>query len=209
VRRLPYASLLLAAAAVLIALLPAGAARLQYDRLAIAAGEIWRLGTGHWTHVAGDHLFWDVLAFVVLGVPCEQYGRGAFVACVAGASGCIALALWVGMPHLQLYRGLSGIDAALFMLLTVTLLRPALCARHWGWVAALAGVCLAFLAKVGYEAVAGATLFVNSQAGHMVPVPLAHGVGAVTGLVVGWTRPIPPPVSQVPALPASTGAPVQ
>jgi hypothetical protein len=80
--------------------------------------------------------------------------------------------LWVAAPHLQTYRGLSGIDAALFMCLAATHLRPALRARHCGWVAALAGVCLAFLAKVSYEVVTGATLFVNSQAGHMVPVPV-------------------------------------
>ena len=63
--RIPYASLLLAAAAVVIHVLPRAATRPQYDRAAIAAGELWRILSGHWTHVSADHLFWNVLAFVV------------------------------------------------------------------------------------------------------------------------------------------------
>ena len=199
VRRLPWVTLLLAGTAVLVAMLPAGATWLQYDRPAIASGELWRFCTSHWTHVSSDHLFWDVLLFVVLGVPCERHDRKEFVACVAGTAGLIGPALWVVLPRLQRYRGLSGIDSALLLLLAVTHLRPALRARHWGWVAALAGVGLAFLAKVGYEVVTGTTLFVNSQAGHLVPVPLAHGIGAVVGLAVGWVRPTPCPVPQAPA----------
>jgi rhomboid family GlyGly-CTERM serine protease len=205
-RRLPCVSLLLAGVAVLIAGLPAGAVLLQYDRLAIASGELWRLCTSHWTHVSGDHLFWDVLLFVVLGTRCEQHSRREFVACVAAAAVLIPAGLWLVLPHLQTYRGLSGIDSALFALLAVTHLRQALRERRSGRVSALATVCLAFVAKVSFEVATGATLFVNSQTGHMLPVPLAHSIGAVVGLVVGWIRSTPRPVLQTLAQEATTGS---
>jgi rhomboid family GlyGly-CTERM serine protease len=190
-RQVPYAALLMAGAALLVAWLPAVAVWWQYDRQAIATGELWRIFTGHWTHVSVDHLFWDVLLFTVLGVLCEQHCRREFVVCVAGATLCIPLTLWVLLPHLSTYRGLSGIDSALFALLAVTHLRQALQEQHRGYIAALSLVCLCFVAKVSYEGMTGGTLFVNSQAVHMLPVPLAHGVGAVVGLVVGWARPTP------------------
>ena len=47
-----------------------------------------------------------------------------------------------------------------------------------------AAVGLGFLAKVGFEAVTGQALFVEA-AGLFEPVPLAHLVGGVLGLLVG------------------------
>jgi rhomboid family GlyGly-CTERM serine protease len=186
-RRLPCASLFLSALALLIAAFPMAPSWLQYDRLAVASGELWRVLTGHWTHVSGDHLFWDVLMFAVLSMPCEQRHRRSYLACVASAVLLIPLGLWLIMPDLLLYRGLSGIDSALFTLLTVSLFRQGYRARHRLWQVALGMLCLAFMAKVGYEWMTGSAVFVHSQAVHMVPVPLAHGIGAVLGVVVGCT----------------------
>ncbi len=187
-RRLPCASLLLSAAAVIIYALPSTTTRLQYDRLAIAAGEIWRVLSSHWTHVSGDHLVWDVLTFVVLGTLCERLSRVRFYACVVGAAALIPVGLWITAPHIATYRGLSGIDSALFAFLAVTLLKDEIHGRRWGWVAALSVALLAFIAKVGYEVATGGTFFVDSSAAHMVPVPLAHCVGAAVGMTVGLMR---------------------
>ncbi|MBI4564001.1 MAG: hypothetical protein HY716_04820 [Planctomycetes bacterium] len=38
--------------------------------------------------------------------------------------------------------------------------------------------------KVDFEIVTGSTLFVNSEAGAMTPIPLAHAVGAATGALL-------------------------
>lgn len=187
-RRLPCASLLLAAAAVLVYALPSGTARLQYDRLAIAAGEIWRMLSCHWTHTSGDHLVWDVLTFVVLGTLCERRSRVRFYTCIVWSAILIPVALWITLPQLEMYRGLSGIDSALYVLLAVTLLKDEIHGRHWGWVMVLSGVLLAFIGKVGYEVATGGTLFVDSRGSHMFPVPLAHCVGAAVGMVVGLMR---------------------
>jgi hypothetical protein len=111
-----------------------------------------------------------------------------FWACVLGSTVLIPLALWTTMPQLETYRGLSGIDSALYVLLAVTLLKDEVHGRRWGWVIALSGVLVAFTAKVGYEIATGGTIFVNSGASHMIPVPLAHCVGAAVGMVVGLMR---------------------
>jgi hypothetical protein len=100
----------------------------------------------------------------------------------------IPVALWVALPHLETYRGLSGIDSALYVLLAVTLLKDEVHGRRWGWVMAISGVLFAFIGKVGYEIVTGGTIFVNSGASHMIPVPLAHCVGAAVGMIVGLMR---------------------
>lgn len=186
-RRWPYASLLLSVLALLIAAFPAAPAWLQYDRLALASGELWRILTGHWTHVSGDHLCWDVLMFMVLSMPCEQEHRWGYLVCVLSAALLIPLGLWLLMPDLRTYRGLSGIDSALFTLLAVGLCKQAYRARRWGWLTALVVLCLAFSAKVGYEWVTDRAVFVDAQAAHMVPVPLAHGIGALVGVVSGCT----------------------
>lgn len=180
---LPYASLALATIALVIAALPCLGTWLQYDRLAIAAGECWRLWSGHWTHVSGEHLFWDVLMFVVLGSLCELEHRGRCIASVIGATILIPVVLWFGMPGLSIYRGLSGIDSALFVLLATTHWRREYQAHHWGWVMVLSAVCVLFGAKVVYEAMTGSALFVNDLG--MTPVPLAHLIGALVGLGVG------------------------
>jgi rhomboid family GlyGly-CTERM serine protease len=167
--RLPYASLVLAVSAILSAHLPAAAAWLQYNRTAIAAGEVWRFLTAHWTHASGDHLFWDVLMFAVLGVPCERESRLRYTVCIAVTAVLIPLALWCTWPAMSTYRGLSGIDSALFALLVASNVKRVQAARQWGWVGALGLMCLAFASKVTYELMTGGTLFVDSHAAQMTP----------------------------------------
>ncbi|MGH7411347.1 MAG: rhombosortase, partial [Candidatus Methylomirabilis sp.] len=169
------------------AALPGAATRLQYDRAAIAAGELWRILSGHWTHVSADHLFWNVLAFVVLGAIGERSSRVRFYTCLVGSAVVIPVALWTALPQLRTYRGLSGIDSALFALLAVTLMKDVIHARRWTWVTGLSAVFLAFIGKVGFEMATGRTIFVDSTAAHMLPVPLAHCIGAVVGVIVGMT----------------------
>ena len=62
--RLPGVSLLLALSALAVALIPTLAGRLQYERPALAAGELWRLLTCHFTHWSAEHLAWDALVFL-------------------------------------------------------------------------------------------------------------------------------------------------
>jgi rhomboid family GlyGly-CTERM serine protease len=177
--RLPLTSLLLFFPA--LPAFPLGG-WLELDRAAVARGEVWRLLTGHWTHWTLDHLLWDSLAFLALAVFCEvRISRRRLLATVAGSALAVSAGVWFVLPEIARYRGLSGIDSALFMLLAVTILRETR--------SPLAAVAVAaFLAKAAWEVSTGSTLFTEA-AGSFVPVPLAHLIGGAWGLALGSGRP--------------------
>ena len=181
-RRVPSASLFLASLAIVIYSFPALAEALQYDRLAIEGGELWRLVTGHWTHWTLDHLLWDVAVFFGLGVACEPRNRWRFVLCVAAATFLIPATVFVFAPGIGIYRGLSGLDSALFSLLAVSVFLEKLEQRQWGWVGVGVGFIVAFMAKTAFEVTTGDTVFVSASPG-IAAVPLAHAMGAMVGIV--------------------------
>ena len=179
------ASPLLALAAFFTWALPHLAQQLQFHRTAIAGGELWRILTCHWTHCSFDHLFWDAGALLVLGILCEANSRWRFLVCLGASTLLIPAAVWIACPGIETYRGLSGIDSALFTLLAVQIIREGIRDRRSN-VVALAGLVLAgFVAKILFETVTGSTIFVDSTAAGMVPIPLVHVVGGVVGLVAG------------------------
>ncbi len=185
VRRLPCVSLCTTLIALAFAAWPAATLWGQYDRMAIAAGDYWRLLSGHWTHISAEHLFWDVLMFLVLSVWCEYDSRRRYIICLLSSAVLISCVLWYAMPQLLWYRGLSGLDSALFALLLTTLTREDIQAKRWPWVIGYIVFGMAFVAKVGYEWMTGQALFVGGPSGHMAPVPLAHAVGAAVGFGIG------------------------
>jgi rhomboid family GlyGly-CTERM serine protease len=186
-RDFPLVTAALAIVACAVWSFPPAPALLQYDRDASGASWLCRLFTCHATHWTGNHLGWDVAAFLVLGATCEQASRSRFAACLLLSAFLIPFSLYVLQPGLLLYRGLSGIDSALFVLLAVSLLRD----RSFnlgtsGWFA-VAVALAAFVAKGVFECATGRNVFVSAAG--FVPVPLAHLVGAVAGAVVGWVGP--------------------
>ncbi|HQF38567.1 MAG TPA: rhombosortase [Opitutaceae bacterium] len=183
-RRFPFLTAALTALALAVGLIPGAAAAGQYDRAALAAGQLWRLVTGHWAHWGGEHLAWDLLVFAVFGALLERRSRRTFALVVAGSALAISAALWFAAPQFQLYRGLSGVDSALFTAFFAQLLRDAWHERSplQGSVPALA--LAGFVGKSAYELATGATLFVDTSAA-FVAVPLAHLAGAAVGLVAG------------------------
>ena len=183
VTHLPLITILLGLATVPIHFSPTLTAALELDRDAVLSGETFRLLTCHWTHCSPDHLLWDLVTFVVLGALCEHASRARLLGCLLGSVVAIPLAVLIFLPDMEVYRGLSGLDSALFALFAITLIRQKISSREWPWVGAIAAVLLAFLGKTLYEVSTGATLFVDSQAASMVPVPLAHVVGAFVGCI--------------------------
>jgi rhomboid family GlyGly-CTERM serine protease len=185
IRLVPVASLVLVAFAVIVSLVPGMATWLQFDRLAVAHGEVWRLFTSHFVHWSKEHLFWDALALGALGWMCEREGFSRFLATVAAATLAIPLTLSFAQPQMTTYRGLSGIDSALFALLAANIARPAIAERNWRRLGMAIFISIGFAAKIGFEVSTGGTVFVNSAAAAMTPVPLAHIVGAFIGLLFG------------------------
>ena len=167
--------------AVAALLLPSLTGALEFSRASLADGECWRLLTGHLTHWNFDHFMWDLVMFAALGAICERRGRGRYAACLLAAALAIPLCVYALMPEMATYRGLSGLDSALFAMLAVLMLREKWAERDWTGTTIVAILLLGFAAKVGYEFVTLQTVFVDSAAADFIPLPLAHIVGAAVG----------------------------
>lgn len=175
--------------AVVLAFSPTMSQALQFDRAAVADGQLWRAFTGHLTHWNLDHFFWDAVVFAVLGVLCEWRHRGRYLVCLFVSAILIPLFVSICLPELTTYRGLSGLDTALFTMLACYTLAERWAAKEWGWVLTTASLLLGLSLKVVFEVVTGATLFVDAAAANFQPIPLAHIVGACVGCIVAvWPR---------------------
>jgi len=179
----------LAAPALVLAGWPDAAELLEYDRGRIAAGQAWRLVTCHWTHWSWNQTLLDLVGFAIPLALCLRASRARTCWALGVSSVAIPLALWVGLPEMVRYRGLSGLDSALFVLLGLLLLRrPAIRGdRRIAWAVGLA--LGGFAAKVGFEVVSGTTAFADDAT--FVPVPLAHIAGAVCGALAAIGEKLP------------------
>ncbi len=179
-KRIPWFTLGFSALAVAIHFVPALTTGLQFDRAAVADGQVWRFFTAHLTHFGADHLRWDVIAFAALGARVERSSRTAFLVTLAVAAALITFGVWVAQPQFTTYRGLSGIDSALFGFVLAEVLIAGWRAHH-GFSIVVGGLALAgFAAKCAFELATGGTVFVDT-AGAFAPVPLAHLLGLCVG----------------------------
>ncbi len=185
--RTRYVPFLLSAVAVLVYQFPSLGLWMQYDRGALGNAQVWRWVTGHWTHYSLDHLVLDVLTFLVLATLCNRLDRRAFRWAMILSLLFIPTTLWVLEPSLITYRGLSGIDSALFVLATLLLRHQA--KRHDEHRVANLQILALFLfgAKVAIEARTGQALFVQSTTGIRI-VPIAHLAGALAGFVAYFSE---------------------
>lgn len=184
-KRLPWFTLGFSALTLAVHFAPALGNVLQFDRAAVAHGQVWRFFTAHLTHFGDDHLRWDLLAFVVLGSLAEGISRTAFLTTLGAAAPIITAGVWASQPQFATYRGLSGIDSALFGVVVASLFVAGWRDRH-RFSIAIGGLALAgFAAKCAFELTTGGTVFVDTG-GAFAPVPLAHLLGMLTGVAVIW-----------------------
>jgi rhomboid family GlyGly-CTERM serine protease len=161
-----------------LALLTLAAALIPGSSLELRrGGAVWRMATCHFTHFTYEQLAWDALVFAVLGIACARRSRGAFQATLLASIIVVPIAVLVFASDVTTYRGLSGIDSALFALLLT---------MEWRRSRLVALCAVGFAMKLIFEMTAGATVFVSS--GAFVPVPAAHLAGAAVGLAAGMAR---------------------
>ncbi len=142
----------------------------------------------HLLHWSGEHLFWDLAMFVVLGAICERWLPRAFTITLLVCTVAIPLAVFWAHPNIDVYRGLSGLDTAIFSLLATALwLRSRPVQDHFQEV--VCGLLLVALwSKIILEFQSGQVLFVQQV--DFVPLPIAHAVGGLVGSVVAlWSAP--------------------
>lgn len=177
-----------------IACVPAANEALQFDRAAIGGGEVWRLATCHLTHWNAEHIRWDLLMFLVLGAICETKYPGRMRLCLIVAVTCVSAVVYFFFPSINAYRGLSGIDTALFTLLAVDLMHDAYRESNRAMLTAASALLAGFAIKTSFEVVAGHALFVDQHAAGFGLLIWDHIVAAIVGIVIGssneWHIPI-------------------
>ena len=188
-KRLIGATLPLSILTLILWTVPAAAEQLQFDHSRVVTGEWWRIVTCHFTHWSTGHLVWDLAAFVLLGRLCGWRSPKRLLTCLGTAAVAIPLVVGLCQPGM-LYRGLSGLDSALFTLLAAWLLRQNTEDCEWRGIVLPAITLLAFAGKITYESLSGNAIFVSGA--DMVPVPLAHLAGAGVGLCFGLIGGNPP-----------------
>ncbi len=136
----------------------------------------------HLLHWSAEHLFWDLAMFGVLSGCCERWWRKSYYHTLVLSALLIPLAVMVWQPNISSYRGLSGIDTALFALMATRLGVESLGRRDGSQAILFMTLLASLIAKVAYEFVTGDLLFVSEV--NFVPLPLAHLVGGVVGALV-------------------------
>jgi rhomboid family GlyGly-CTERM serine protease len=88
----------------------AGREWLRFDRTGIAAGEAWRLLTGHLVHLGVSHTLLNLAGLVLVWFLVGRAFSGPqWLWIMAGSVAAIDLGLWFGAPALEWYVGLSGL----------------------------------------------------------------------------------------------------
>lgn len=157
---------------------PEAASALRYTRSDLAAGEWWRVITGHFVHLSWAHLGLNlaglgvVWALVGHRLPVWAWGVGFLLDAVA-----VVLGLWFLSPGLEWYVGLSGCLHGLLVLGAVAALSGR--DRWFG-----AGLLVLVAAKLTYEGIEGPSGGLEGLIRGRV-VTDAHLFGAVGGLVLG------------------------
>lgn len=172
-RLFPVGTIAVVSAAVVVHLFPGLEEWLLFEREKIAAGEWWRLFTGHLVHISTSHLFWNVLLVLIAGWQLERRMRCAGVGILFLAVLVMGPALFMLDDALMSYAGLSGIAVTLIVGFAISEIR--LGRMVFG------GLMITFLLlKIGSE-IPGGGLLLSDAAGHK-PVPLAHFLGLICGL---------------------------
>jgi len=183
-------------AALLAQVWPAGRDALAFHRPAVAAGEWWRVVTGHLVHCDWRHLVADVGAFALLCWIGLRRPRAtlAVVMLSAGTAG-LAVYLWAG--GIAAYRGISGINYALLAWL---LLARALEERGWRGLT-YGAVLTAICGKAVFEVATGELVVNVCLPPGVQVVAVVHLAGIAVGAAVAIVQ------TQVSARPALPPAP--
>ena len=180
----PWSFLGLAVAAVAIQIAgafgPSWSAALIFDRDAIAAGQVWRLWTGHLVHFGWPHCAVDTAVLLYLGWviawPHLAVRRGALIVLPLFISG----AIYLFDPGVGYYAGLSALNLGLFVFLAIQSWRRD--RSDWLWPAVLF-VCLGEIALEAARGGSGGGLIAFSDPSVRIAIS-AHLAGVVGGLVL-------------------------
>ena len=139
--------------------------------------------SAHFSHWSGGHLFWDLLMFGALAMALEAICRRLLVRLLLIAPPFITATVFLMENH-AIYRGLSGLDCALYAALVVIAVRS----KWIGSGPAILALGL-FAGKCVFEILNGHPLFVSDLPQGITSVPWAHLSGAAVGGIIAWIHP--------------------
>lgn len=197
--RLPICAATIVGLAAACHALPAAEDILRFERTAVANGEFWRLFTCHGCHISSSHLWWNSALILMAGGILERRSRRQFLEVIALGVIGIGPLLFICLPDLISYAGLSGLGAGLVAAETINGLRQR---DHTFGIWVMIAVLLS--AKMIYETFDPSLLLVNTSSHRSVP--LAHLIGVLGGIasaLMATERRSPLPETQ----PRCSGAP--
>ena len=174
----------LALATLLVFFLPDAEAVCEFQTGVTLLTQWFQVMTCHLAHWSADHLMWDLVMFVLMGAICEKQNRGLYSVVLVASAVLIPLMVVQLDPGIDSYRGLSGVDTALFGMAMWYLIGNASEDRNWWRVGLFSLLFMGMFAKIGFEYLSGSTLFAEGD--NFIAVPTAHLVGAVLGCIGGF-----------------------
>lgn len=172
-------TLVVAVAAIAAYLIPALTSLLTIDFANPQGIQLHQLLGCHLLHWSAEHLFWDLAMFCILGGLCELWWPKQYYITVAISAVMIPMLIMVFQPDISSYRGLSGIDTAIFSLMATNICFASLRRSDWSQSLLFGTLLLSLVGKVAFEFVTGELLFVSEL--NFIPLPLAHLIGGLIG----------------------------
>jgi len=151
----------------------AARAALRYERVAIAAGEWWRLITAHFVHIDLEHALLNILGFVLMwAIFARDFSPRQWLIVTTVVLLTIDAGLWFRDQGVDWYVGASGALHGFMAAGTYAHVRRG---DLDGWI-----LVVFMVLKLGYEQLHGVLPFTESG----MPVVLnAHLYGAIGGLI--------------------------
>ena len=148
---------------------------LRWDRAALAAGQAWRLLSGHFVHLDLQHAVLNVLGLLLIWMLfARAFSRAQWLAIVVAGVAAVDLGLWLVNVELQWYVGASGV---LHAAMAAGIVRRMIEHDRIAWVLGVLGIV-----KLLQEHFVGAMPFTTSGA---LVVTDAHLYGALAGMICG------------------------
>ena len=158
---------------------------LQFNREKIFSYKIYLFFTCHFTHWNFRHMFIDTFIFLALSYGCiffsfkNKYAIVQYFTNLLIPSILVSIAVLVFNPEIKFYRGLSGIDWALYFVLMAKLYFAA----HWLWKTGAIIMFFSFFLMMIHQFVSKHSIFVPDMGEGIVTLPSAHIAGAISGIV--------------------------
>ena len=147
----------------------------ELSRVALAAGEWWRLATYALVHASAAHAWLDIGALVALVLGFGLSRRAAWFAIVG--TPLIGIGTLVAHPEFASTCGLSGLLHGLFVLTAIEQFARTNGVRR----SAFLGAAVAVTLKAWYEVSSGTPIFTDANELGAPIAFAAHGIGALLG----------------------------